>query len=768
MHRRAPLDQGVISGRWFAGAGGRSFMDTASIDRWLNEIEREREVRHEAERQAAQRAVDLAAARDEIHFFESVSSLLSAALTAPAALDHALALACQLLRWPVGHACRLNAVTGTLESGDAWHFADPTRVAPPQSLLPQVSTACSMLSAQALAAGAPVHVADLRATLAIHHTHRNADDGLQAGLALPIRFGDDILGVMAFLADAPATPTARQLALLEHLAGQVGRVLSRADELETADAVRARVDDEVRARTAALQEAKDTAENLAKAKSALLATMTHELRTPLSGVHGMASLLLDSALSESQRDHACHILSSTEALLSIVDDVLDYSRVESGRLQVEDTDYQPIALVDDVLALLGPRAADKRIELASQFDPSVPMTVGGDAGRVRQILVNLVGNALKFTAQGHVVVRVSLVTTDAATHLRFDVEDTGIGVAPEALPHLFQPFVQAEAATSRLFGGSGLGLSICRRFAEALGGAIGVASTPGAGSTFWFTVAAPRPTGHFLEPNRQLEGARILLMTRSAVVAPGITQLLQAAGATVEQARSSDQAVRLVRGNPQPFDAALIDLQQREARATAGGASFHALLGASCRVIALAHPWNKPNDGSASEVDAVVMTPIRHAGLLATITRLLNRASSVPVLNVAERFDGDLVGLKILVVDDNPVNQKVATTFLTKLGCQCALASNGREAVDAVSQGRFDLVLMDCQMPELDGFEATRIIRAQPRHQSLPIVAMTASAEPGIHERCLQAGMTDYLVKPVRPRLLAETLIRWTAGAPAA
>ncbi|MGE3511571.1 MAG: ATP-binding protein, partial [Vicinamibacterales bacterium] len=353
----------------------------------------------------------------------------------------------------------------------------------------------------------------------------------------------------------------------------------RADDIQGAlDLSRQQVE-QIEERTAQLAERRDAAEAMAHVKMALLATMTHELRTPLSGVHGMVSLLLDSDLTEAQRDHACHILSSTEALLSIVDDVLDYSRVEAGRLQIEDVEFDPVGVVDDVLTLLGSRSADKRIELAAMVAPDVPASVNGDPGRVRQILVNLVGNALKFTETGHVIVRLGLVPAPSGSGhcLRFEIEDTGLGIAPSALPHLFQPFTQADASMSRLFGGSGLGLSICRRLAEALGGEIGASSEPGKGSTFWFTVAVHRHAGAFLRSTDQLAGAHILIMTRSDIAHTVLTQALESAGAAVHRARTSGEVVRLARAAGTSFDAAIVDLQQREARATVGGAEFHGL-----------------------------------------------------------------------------------------------------------------------------------------------------------------------------------------------
>lgn len=699
----------------------------------------------------------------EMRLLERSFAIMCASGDAALALERLLELACQFLEWPAGHVYRVNA-NGGLESSGAFYLTESTGLSGLRSTWRRAPTPCTTLPTSAMERRETVLACDVRSDAALLDPSLDACLDIRAAVAFPLRSGDDLVGVLELLGDRPEIPSSRQLELLGHVSGAMGVVLARAASS------RDRVEAEVRSRTADLQASRDTAEGVARAKAALLATMTHELRTPLSGVYGMTSLLLEDELTETQRDHACHILSSTEALLSLIDDVLDYSRVESGHLQIEDVDYDAVALVDDVLALLGPRAADKRIELAAVIDPGVPKTVGGDPGRVRQILINLVGNALKFTQKGHVAIRIEPAFNDQGTltALRFDVEDTGIGMAADVLPHLFQPFVQADASMHRLFGGSGLGLSICRRLSEALGGSIGVDSSPGAGSTFWFTVAVARHAGRFLEPTNLLAGTRILLMTRSTLVAQEMSRLLQSAGATVEQAQSSDQAVRLVRTNAQPFDAAIVDLQQREARATAGGASFHALLGDRCRVIALANPWNKPNDGSASEVDGVVTTPIRHSQLLTAVARLLGRSCQAPARRAAERFDGDLVGLRILLVDDDAANRKVGSTFLTKFGCTWTVASNGREAVDAVTRDSFDLVLMDCQMPDMDGFEATRAIRELPAYRSLPIVAMTANIEPGIADRCLAAGMNDYLVKPVRPRLLADSLLRWTGSASSA
>lgn len=716
-----------------------------------------------ADRDPAPLAPTMPTCQAELQLLERSFEILNTGGAMRPALERLVELVCQYLNWPAGHVYRVDP-SGELQS-TAWHVARATALEPLRAFAARGTAPYTTLPAAVVRRRETVYERDLRASAAILDQELHDCESLRSSVAFPLRSGDDLVGVLEILGTGQAWPSPRQLELLDHVGGAMAAILARAASS------REWLDTQVRLRTADLQTRRDTAEDLAKAKAALLATMTHELRTPLSGVHGMTSLLLEDELTETQRDHACHILSSTEALLSIIDDVLDYSRVESGQLQIEDVDFDAVGLVDEVLALLGPRAADKRIELAAVIDPDVPRTVSGDPGRVRQILINLAGNALKFTQKGHVAIRVAPVVDEVGAHraLRFEVEDTGIGMAPEVLPRLFQPFVQADASMHRLFGGSGLGLSICRRLSEALGGSIGVTSTPGAGSTFWFTVAVSRHTGRVLEPSDLLAGARILLMTRSTLIAPEVIRVLQSAGAAVDHAASSDQAVRLVRTNSQAFDAAIVDLQHREVRATAGGASFHALLGDRCRVVALANPWNKPNDGSASEVDAVVLAPIRHSRLLETIARLLGRSGEVPTPRGTDRvrshlIGGDLNELRVLLVDDDAANRKVGSTFLTKFGCQWTVASNGREAVEAVTRAPFDIVLMDCEMPELNGFEATRAIRALPQHHTLPIVAMTAHVDPEIGDRCLAAGMNDYLVKPVRPRLLADTLLRWTTG----
>ncbi len=731
--------------------------------RLLIRVERERQARLEAERLAEEKTLELYLRQAEVRLFERMSSCANAAQSLEAAIEALLSITCRYLGWPVGHVYLLRG-GDNLESARVWYVADEARFAAFQRLSEATVFAPGRgLPGRVLQSGQPLHVPDLSADLEFARATDGADCGLRSGIAVPIRAGHAIVGVIEFFHDKPVAPQPRQLDLLQHLGEQLGSVFTREEAIQQLSLARDSLEDQVRQRTAELQQAKTAAEAAAAAKGAFLATMTHELRTPMNGVLGMTSLLLDTALDETQREYAHHVLSSTEALLLVIDDILDFSRIESGRLQLEEVDFDPVAMIDDVFALLGTRVADKQLELASFVGADVPDLVRGDPGRVRQVLVNLIGNAVKFTEAGHVVVRLTAEPAgEPGRVLRFAVEDTGIGISPETLVQLFEPFVQADSSMSRRFGGSGLGLSICRRLAEALGGTTGVESTPGVGSTFWFTIRTS--TGHRQAdtPAIDLGGARVLLLSHSDIVGSVTRELLGRAGASVTHVLRTDDAVTVVRREP-PFHAFLVDVHEREADVDGAGRALRRLVGDGCRLIALAQPWNRPQESASSPFDAVATTPIRRRSLLALVGALLDRVvRPTPVRRPAvEEPTRRLARFRVLLAEDNAVNQKVAAGFLAKLGCQTTVVGNGAEAVAAVRHQAFDLVLMDCQMPEMDGFDATKAIRALPGAEAVPIVAMTANAEHGIRDRCIAAGMSDYLVKPMRPQMLAETLTRW-------
>ncbi len=513
-------------------------------------------------------------------------------------------------------------------------------------------------------------------------------------------------------------------------------------------------------RTAALLESKDQAQAANRAKSEFLANMSHELRTPMNGVIGMAQLLLDTELTVEQRDFADTLHTSATALLTLLNDILDLSKIEAGKLTLEPIPFAPRDVVEDVVALLAGRAFEKGLACVARVDPRLPVQLVGDRVRLAQVVTNLLGNAIKFTATGAVSVDLALVEVRGPEFLvRLEVHDSGIGINPAQRDTIFEKFTQADASTTRRYGGTGLGLAICRQLAEMMGGAIGVDSVEGEGSTFWCTFAFAGAPG---VPARVpgLSGKRVVLVIPSSQERRVLGELLEAEGADVRA------AARFEAFPPQVLDGAAAIIADVDATA----AVLPAALGNGVRALFLAVPGKKVEGGLP-----ILTRPFRRTDLLARLGvpmegRCESASASVPV-PVPVPGPGAPAGAsprRILIVEDAPVNQKVAIAMLRRLGYAPDLVSNGRDAIVETANHPYDLVLMDCQMPEMDGFEATTAIRNREATTGgrLPIIAMTAHVMQGDRERCLAAGMDDYLSKPIRRDALEQMLTRWLSRLP--
>jgi CheY-like chemotaxis protein len=498
----------------------------------------------------------------------------------------------------------------------------------------------------------------------------------------------------------------------------------------------------------------------------------------MNGLLGMAELLLGTSLNARQRRFAEIIMSSGRSLLAIINDILDFSKIEAGKLELEVVEFNLREVVEETAQLLMERAHSKGLELVTDLPVRVPSRVLGDPGRLRQVLVNLVGNAIKFTERGEVVVRLQvLAQEDDRVQLRLEVVDTGIGIAPAAQSRIFESFVQADGSTTRRYGGTGLGLAISRQLVRLMGGEMGVESTLGVGSRFWFTLQLPRPAAVTVQPSfitrPSLQGLRVVVVDDNATNREILQQQVTAWGMHVTALDSGEQALAVLQAAAQAgeeYDVAILDMHMPGM----DGLELARRLQADPRLSTLRRLMLTSgglDEGAAQTAQAglhgYLHKPVRQAELHATLCQLLGvpigaaqpSRATAGVGEAAVRF-----AAQVLVAEDNPVNQEVVLAMLELLGCQATVASNGREALTLLQQARYDLVLMDCQMPELDGFAATVELRrweAATGRSRLPVIALTANALQGVREECLVAGMDDYLSKPFDQDQLAVILKRW-------
>ena len=522
-----------------------------------------------------------------------------------------------------------------------------------------------------------------------------------------------------------------------------------------------------------MQQAALVAEEANRAKSEFLANMSHEIRTPMNAVIGMAYLALQTKLTSKQHSYLSSIKDSAKSLLRIINDILDFSKIEAGRMDIEQVDFELDEVLQGLASLDTVKLAESKVELRLEVEPDVPFTLVGDPLRLGQVLINLVGNAIKFTDQGQVCVNVQRREAgDGKITLLFSVRDTGVGMTEEQKQKLFQAFSQADMSTTRRFGGTGLGLSISKKLVEMMGGSIHMESTPGQGSTFYFSSSFGLPqTGLAILPEAQtLSGLRAMVVNSDSAVRARLGQTLTGLGLRCGEASDCAQAARIgetAANNGDAYEVALIDYNQHEKINLKAAARLKKLLGIPVIIMTGVHDLSKVTaQASALNLEHTLCKPVCRATLLRAIQDVARR--NLPLAeenllagsNLPQPVEG-LAGQRVLLAEDNEINQIVAKELLEGMGLVVDIADNGRIAVDMISKGAYVAVFMDIQMPEMDGFEATRIVRATPGFLHLPIIALTAHGMVGDREKCLKAGMNDHISKPIDPSALAEITSRW-------